>query len=1007
MKVFFTDNCYWDDSEESIFRDGQKVKITPSQRKLVAKLIKCNGRMVPHRELYHAMTNVDACGEYKTALSNQFSRNKSNEKGLLIRVPEINNYFEMSKSLDGGGYMIKVPPENCIETEKDISQKKIDGLNIWYTIEDISLRSKHGNCNESYKVSKLMREYLQGGPCTWPIMFSPDGNCPVRRDIMDGLLELIEYESGVIVLTGAGGEGKTTILMQLCVELYKTNKNFLFHSSTYKYDLPIGFWGDVIIVDNPSNTREFKIFLSNAISWGQTVVIAVRSNEWNILKDNLYDDVKRSIKEIEIPKISLGEAKKFAVCVKRNLSSIKRSEEELKNLFYRDSYGFLYASMLMAVYNCESLEEITYQMIEKIGQYEKSSPCLKVLAAIVFAEKSNMTINSKRYKMLCQKLDIDERDPKYYLKKEISVNGSLYQTRHKSISNLFYKYLYIEGEGEWKNYLCDEEIEIILCALVDCYLNEIEKINKDLNPKDIRVISVSNFLREILDYTQDDECVDYILQRMIESCQKHGHAIVDRTFHVVRDIDVKINIGRLCYERQLPVWEVYSHWISEFLETGENMDEVRKYLKNICMMSDAPKSLWILWGQVEEEMGNIGTCEIENSATWIFNKACTCNQQDGTLWIAYTKFIKKHFKDRNENSKLSIGKILETACLNYGCREQIWSEWANYEEENGNVGDYGIVGSAAWIHKEACEKSLNNCDGWIKWARFAKKNKDTCGEISANAILERACLHMNAGTDVWNEWVKEEISLGNIGNYDLVGSAAWVVKEACMNRNQTCAPDLWERWILFVNDYPEVENNPLPVEILRVACMEKRIKNLQSWIHWAKEEINVGNVGGYDTVGSAAWIFKECAEKLFPMDCQSWMEWAKFAEKNICHDESKEYTPANILKTGCLEYSVIAPAWVAWAKFVEKMGEVGNYETPLTAAWIIKEGCTNHNVVKDTDSVLEWAEFAYRNPMYDGDGEYINAEYILQMASKRYSGFRNQSWDDLRNFKKKIGYIEE
>ena len=59
--------------------------------------------MVSHEELYFAMTQMEPCYEYKTSLSNQFTRNKENEKGLLIRVPEIVDFFESSKSLVGGG----------------------------------------------------------------------------------------------------------------------------------------------------------------------------------------------------------------------------------------------------------------------------------------------------------------------------------------------------------------------------------------------------------------------------------------------------------------------------------------------------------------------------------------------------------------------------------------------------------------------------------------------------------------------------------------------------------------------------------------------------------------------------------------------------------------------------------------------------------------------------------------------------------------------------------------
>lgn len=71
-----------------------------------------------------------------------------------------------------------------------------------------------------------------------PLVFASSQYAPVKRDVVNELIYAIENEIGAIVLTGAGGEGKTTILMQLCSELHNAGKNVLYHAPTHKYDIP-------------------------------------------------------------------------------------------------------------------------------------------------------------------------------------------------------------------------------------------------------------------------------------------------------------------------------------------------------------------------------------------------------------------------------------------------------------------------------------------------------------------------------------------------------------------------------------------------------------------------------------------------------------------------------------------------------------------------------------------------------------------------------------------------
>lgn len=95
MKYYFTNNCYWDSEKLLVFRNDSPVDLPSSHTKILTTLLKNNGRFVSHEALYFAITgDENPYGDWKASLSNKFTRNKASEKGLLIRVPEINPFFE-------------------------------------------------------------------------------------------------------------------------------------------------------------------------------------------------------------------------------------------------------------------------------------------------------------------------------------------------------------------------------------------------------------------------------------------------------------------------------------------------------------------------------------------------------------------------------------------------------------------------------------------------------------------------------------------------------------------------------------------------------------------------------------------------------------------------------------------------------------------------------------------------------------------------------------------------
>ena len=810
MKYYFSDNCYWDEKQSCVIRNEATVKLSKEQTIVLAYLIKHNNTRLTPAALYHKMTNGldhNRDEDYKSKVAARISRKKINQPGIRQRIPELDDDI-LSHGRDGDGwYMISIPAENIFDDDHQIVDFEAYSK-IWHSKNYFDTMSQNAKMYDPERLARKFKRYLQGEMCIWELLFSTFSASPVRRDVVDKLKEHIRDGSGAVVLTGAGGEGKTTILMQLCAELYREGVIVLYHAPTYKFDIPKNLRNCVFIVDNPPGSHEFKEFLSLAVKEGFTVVIAARSNEWNVLRKSLYDDVRRSIREIEIPRISLSEASAFAECINTNIHWVKRSIKELEELFFKQSYGFLYASMLLAIHNAESLERIAEEIICRVSEFDNGDSLLKVLGAIVFAEHCNVPIKTKYYRFLCHKLNVSDREVKTCLQKEICVNGIVYQTRHEVISQLFHRYLF---DKEAYTCIAYEMQEEIIVALLEFYFSDFSALSRNCSPKDSRVIHTANLMQESIQIIDDGDMLEFLVQRLVESCRQHGLAAIGETYRRSGDTYFQDRIAQKAYDDGLRIWTVYRHWIEDIInrEYGET-DRAREYLKRICVEMNAPTLAWSMWAELEESCGNIGNYDIVYSAAWIHRENCENHAVGSSLpWMKWSAFAKKNtslLQCTETKERFTPISILKMACLEYGVDHAVWSKWADAELECGNIGNYEAPYTAAWLYREACEKHHSGAsDCWTKWAGFASEYADMHNSLrkyTPSAILKMACLEYNADDAIWAHWAEEEEKLGNIGNCQTPHTAAWIYKEACIRFADDKAEKLQTRWADFSRRYP-------------------------------------------------------------------------------------------------------------------------------------------------------------------------------------------------------------
>ena len=174
------------------------------------------------------------------------------------------------------------------------------------------------------------------------------------------------------------------------------------------------------------------------------------------------------------------------------------------------------------------------------------------------------------------------------------------------------------------------------------------------------------------------------------------------------------------------------------------------------------------------------------------------------------------------------------------------------------------------------------------------------------------------------------------------------------------------------------------MSILRTACVDYNVINPTIWLLWAEAAAENGNIGDALTRKSAVWIYKKAIERQ-DKGVKSWRRMAGFFEQYYSQIQYRDITETiETLRTYCIKGGD-KNAWLTWARLKELIGEIGDYSTEETAAWIYKEYCLTQNR-KSAYGILKWAKFANKHPMYDGE-TLVDACYLLRYGEREFEKF--------------------
>ncbi len=822
------------------------------------------------------------------------------------------------------GYSFREIPQKAKDTEPAPRQYKNES---WLSNSDLI---KKGSVPiEPFHI----RNFLLGGKCYWNIAFSD--NQIVRRNVIDDLYQCA-IDGGIYALTGPGGEGKTTVLMQLCALLVRKGISvYYYHGhSTVRFPEDIREHS-VMVLDNPSDNQAFKRFLDGVIDEGLTLILGARENEWNLLKRRL-EISGRDIQEISIEKLAEKEAGAFAECVYNNMCC-SRTKGEIKEIFLTNSYGFLYAAMLMVVNNSDSLEDIAHQIISNLKS--RSSKALFLFAHIIMSEHYEIKFTDIQFKEICKELEMTARDGSRALSREAFPNGGVYQTRHEVISKLFYKELFSDS-GD----LDLDKVDRVLTNLMEFQFKKY-RISYGLVAQE--TINAIMCLCGALEQTSF-ETREYLIERLIDELKQKPPHYYYQLPSYIEDEEVQLLFYQKCFDRNWISPAFLSKWCSLLEQKGAPWNISEPYspawiMRRACMEENGTSGIWLQWALMETRQNGAGDYAAENSGRWIYREACLNHKADSKTWLGWAQLEEKENNIGDCETGNTARWVYREACLNHSVNGDVWLGWARLEEKENNIGDCETGNTARWVYREAC---LNhNVDGkvWLGWALLEARENNIGNYGTGNTarwVYREACLNRKADSQVWLGWARLEARENNIGNYGTENTARWVYREACLNR--------------------KADSN--------------------TWLGRAQLEARENNIGNYGIENTARWVYREACLN-HKADSQVWLGWAQLeARENNIGSCGTENTARWVYREACLNRKADSNTWLGRAQLEARENNIGNYGIENTARWVYREACLNHKA--DGSVWLGWGQLENRENNF-GDCETENtARWIFAKALK-------------------------
>jgi len=400
--------------------------------------------------------------EYGLITISYFTSNSSHIEEIRKILTHIHQSKEKQEMKDSENEKKKAHTQDITESKPNHMDKK-NKEKSWSLInEDII----------SAPVSKdLSKAYYEGHPLSWNIVRK---GYTANRKITNDILKYLDKDFfQAVLISGAGGEGKTTVMYQVALSLYEKGYLIYYFNKDIMINKKISLdfspkEASVFLIDDATEITNlfllFNFFRNYRVPI--KIIMTARQNEWvsNEVLKSLSSEHLKYLKTFKIAKIDRAEAENIAqLLIKNEATVINSTISELTDHLIDQTNGFLLAAMLTATKG-KKLEGIIYDILRKIIIFEDGQNLLYALAIVSLIENIGWE-KKKSYscsiKLFSKLLDIKEEELRKHtlpLTGEILFQtfGNKVTTRHESIAAIIYSILFDSSNDYYDEFSLDE-----------------------------------------------------------------------------------------------------------------------------------------------------------------------------------------------------------------------------------------------------------------------------------------------------------------------------------------------------------------------------------------------------------------------------------------------------------------------------------------------------------------------------------------------------------------------
>ena len=242
--------------------------------------------------------------------------------------------------------------------------------------------------------------YYKGHPPTWALVSQ---GFTARRRAVDQILEKLRLDKPrdfiAVLVTAAGGEGKSTVLKQVGYELAKRDYKVLeaqSRAANPERALRMERGSLALLIDNAQDLNRIEFLLRKARYRTEPtrLILAARAHEWREIRKNVFvGDTRRMLAFLNLAPLDQTETVALAEILSE--MGVPVAPERLQHVIARESNGSLLAAMMQITHG-KPLAAIVSDVVAIIDQWPDSERLLDALGIVTAIEEIGF-LRSKEY----------------------------------------------------------------------------------------------------------------------------------------------------------------------------------------------------------------------------------------------------------------------------------------------------------------------------------------------------------------------------------------------------------------------------------------------------------------------------------------------------------------------------------------------------------------------------------------------------------------------------------